>query len=210
MQTRNRSEALEGGSKASRRIQQRRMLGYSSGGRFWSCRPFPVGQSSYPVTTFATTFFWRPSRLYSALSRTLTAALGIRRLLHLPAKCYQNLRFRFSPHPGVIGIFPGEEYQPVLFEDQALRDVLGRTNNPIELRNEAGICCRLVCAQEALMFDLGLFVGIGNRRRVRFLRARTQRFSLNAGSHTTRRLTDSEGRNISHPLIREHRQQQQL
>jgi hypothetical protein len=48
-------------------------------------------------------------------------------------------------------------------------------------------------------------VGIGNRRRIRFLRNRTQQFALNAGSHTTQRLKGAAEVNIAHPVIREHR-----
>jgi hypothetical protein len=52
---------------------------------------------------------------------------------------------------------------------------------------------------------LDLFVGIGNRRRLRFLRSRTQQFALNAGSHTTQRLKGEGDVNIAHPFLREHR-----
>jgi hypothetical protein len=52
---------------------------------------------------------------------------------------------------------------------------------------------------------LDLFIGIGNRRRIRFLRSRTQKFPLNAGSHTTQRLKGEAGLNIAPPLVREHR-----
>ena len=94
----------------------------------------------------------------------------------------------------------------MLFDGQELRAVLGNTENAIELRNEHGGCHRVVSKDEALSLDLDLFIGIGNRRRIRFLRLRTQRFSLNAGSRTTQRLKDASGTNIAHPLIREHRQ----
>ena len=39
-------------------------------------------------------------------------------------------------------------------------------------------------------------MGIGNRRRIRFLRSRSQTFAVNAGSHTTQRLKDEAGINI--------------
>ena len=93
----------------------------------------------------------------------------------------------------------------MLFDGQELRAVLGNTENTIELRNEYGRCHRIVSRDEALALDLDLFIGIGNRRRIRFLRQRTQRFALNAGSHTTKRLKDGSGTHIAHPLIREHR-----
>jgi hypothetical protein len=93
----------------------------------------------------------------------------------------------------------------VLFDGQELREIIGRTPNAIELRNEHGRCCRLLFSTEALALDLALFIGVGNRRRIRFLRSRTQEFAINAGSRTTLRLKGEAGVNISHPLIREHR-----
>ena len=93
----------------------------------------------------------------------------------------------------------------MLFENQELREVIARTSNDIELRNAHGRCCRLLSGAEALALDLQLFVGIGNRRRIRFLRGRTQQFPLNAGSHTTQRLKGAAEVNIAHPVIREHR-----
>ena len=93
----------------------------------------------------------------------------------------------------------------MLFDGQELCEMLSRTKNQIELRNEHGRCCRLLTPSDALALDLDMFVGIGNRRRIRFLRFRTQRFAVNAGSHTTQRMTDSFGTNIAHPLIRQHR-----
>ena len=93
----------------------------------------------------------------------------------------------------------------MLFDGQELREIVGRTMNAIELRNQHGRCCRVLSSAEALDLDLDLFIGIGNRRRVRFLRARTQRFLVNAGSQTTQRLKGDAGLNIAHPLVREHR-----
>ncbi len=93
----------------------------------------------------------------------------------------------------------------MLFDGQELSKIVGRTSNEIELRNEHGRCCRILSSAEALALDLDLFVGIGNRRRIRFLRRRTQKFAANAGSHTTQRLKGETGANIAHPLVREHR-----
>ena len=64
----------------------------------------------------------------------------------------------------------------------------------------------MITRDDALALDADLFVGIGNRRRIRFLRPRTSTTILNAGSHTTQRLQDGAGVNIAHPLIKEHRQ----
>jgi hypothetical protein len=93
----------------------------------------------------------------------------------------------------------------MLLEGQELRDIVGRTPNKIELRNEHGRCLRFLSSNEALALDLDLFIGIGNRRRIRFLRSRTQQFALNVGSHTTQRLKGEADINIAHPLVREHR-----
>ena len=93
----------------------------------------------------------------------------------------------------------------MLFDGQELRELIGRTPNAIELRNEHGHCCRTLSSAEALALDLDLFIGIGNRRRIRFLRGRTQNFAINPGSQTTKRLKGEADINIAHPLIREHR-----
>jgi hypothetical protein len=94
----------------------------------------------------------------------------------------------------------------MVFEGQQLRELIARTPNEIELRNAHGRCCRTLSNVEAAGLDLDLFVGIGNLRRIRFLRSRTQNFSLNAGSHFTQRLKGEGEKNIAHPLLREHRQ----
>ena len=93
----------------------------------------------------------------------------------------------------------------MLFEGQELREVIDRTPNDIEFRNAHGRCCRILSRAEALALDLDLFIGIGNRRRIKFLRSRTRQFALNAGSHTTQRLKGEAEVNIAHPLVREHR-----
>ncbi len=93
----------------------------------------------------------------------------------------------------------------MLFDGQELRDVISRTLNEIELRNEYGRCHRVLTSGEALNLDLNLFIGVGNRRRIRFIRSRTQKFAVNAGSRTTQRLKGEAEINIAHPLLREHR-----
>jgi hypothetical protein len=93
----------------------------------------------------------------------------------------------------------------MLFNGQELREIVSRTPNEIELRNEYGRCCRILFSAEVLALDLDLFIGIGNRRRIRFLRWRAQKFAVNAGSHKTQRLKGEAGSNIAHPLVREHR-----
>lgn len=93
----------------------------------------------------------------------------------------------------------------MLSEGRQLRDLIARTPNEIELRNTHGRCYRTLSSVEALALDLDLFIGIGNLRRIRFLRSRTQKFPLNSGSHTTRHLKGESEINIAHPLVREHR-----
>jgi|ERR1700722_16445952 hypothetical protein len=93
----------------------------------------------------------------------------------------------------------------MIFDGEELREILRRTSNLMELRNNYGRCYRLLSGAEALALDLALYVGIGNRRRIRFLRSRTSMFTLNAGSRTTRRLQGEAGLNIAHPLLPEHK-----
>ena len=93
----------------------------------------------------------------------------------------------------------------MLFTGPELAEVLGRSGNQIELRNQYGRFCRILSRDEALALDPELFVGIGNLRRVRFLRPRLSITILHAGSQTTQRMKDGSGVNIAHPLIREHR-----
>jgi hypothetical protein len=93
----------------------------------------------------------------------------------------------------------------MLFDGQELREIIARTPSDIELRNKHGRCHRILSRAEALALDFDLFIGVGNRRRIRFLRSRTEHFTLNAGSHTTQRLKGEAQTNIAHPLIREHR-----
>ena len=93
----------------------------------------------------------------------------------------------------------------MLFTGSELSHVLARSATDIELRNQYGRCCRVISRDQALAFDLDLFVGIGNRRRIRFLRPRLPGSILNAGSRTTQRMNDGFGVKIAHPLIKEHR-----
>jgi hypothetical protein len=93
----------------------------------------------------------------------------------------------------------------MLFHGQELREIITRTPNEIELRNVHGSCCQMLSNSEALALDLDIFIGVGNRRRIKFLRRSTQRFALNAGSRTTQRLKGEAGQNIGHPLLQEHR-----
>lgn len=94
----------------------------------------------------------------------------------------------------------------MLFEGQQLREMIQRASSNIELRNEYGRIYRTVSAAEAVALDLDNWIGIGNRRRLRFLRPRATGIIFNAGSRTTQRLKNEKGQHITHPSIREHRQ----
>lgn len=93
----------------------------------------------------------------------------------------------------------------MLFQGRELLEIIRQTPNEIELRNDFGRCYRRLTSAEAAELDMDLFVGIGNRRRIKFLRRRTEGFLLNAGSRTTRQLRGEGGVHIAHQLIREHR-----
>ena len=93
----------------------------------------------------------------------------------------------------------------MLFTGESLKEALGRTDRHVELRNDYGRHCRTLSAPEAMALDPDLFVGVGNRRRIRFLRPCTQHPVLNSGSRNTQRIKDDQGVRIAHPLMREHR-----
>lgn len=107
------------------------------------------------------------------------------------------------PRPGVIGS-GGARTIAMLFEGPELREMIRQTDTNIELRRY-GRTCRILSSVEALALDIDLFIGVGNRRRLRFLRPRAGRIVFNAGSRTTQRLTGGAGMHIAHPVIREHR-----
>jgi hypothetical protein len=90
------------------------------------------------------------------------------------------------------------------FTGKELRRMIVRSAGSIELRNIYGRCARVLSNAEALLLDMDLFVGVGNRRRLRFLRPLESDVVLNNGSHTTRRLKLESG-TPCHQLIREHR-----
>ena len=124
-----------------------------------------------------------------------------------PSESNQKLQFGFLPSPWGHRESRRRRSPQInmQFTGQELRDIIGRTPNEIELQNEFGRLCRFLSSAEAQALDMDLFVGIGNRRRIRFLRSRTQRFAVNAGSRTTRRPKNDARVNIAHPLVREHR-----
>jgi hypothetical protein len=114
--------------------------------------------------------------------------------------------FRFLPSPwGHRERTHRRSPRTMLFAGQELREIVSRSSKEIELRSEHGRCCLMLSIAEALALDLELFIGIGNRRRIRFLRPRTQKHTINSGSKTTQRVKNDAGANFAHPLIREHK-----
>jgi|HubBroStandDraft_6_1064221.scaffolds.fasta_scaffold508424_1 hypothetical protein len=111
---------------------------------------------------------------------------------------------RRPPRPGVIGSVNARTIS-MLLEGPQLGEMIRQTGTDIELRNEYGRICRILSSVEAIALDLDLFIGVGNRRRLRFLRPRSGRIVFNAGSRTAQRLTGEAGIYIAHPAIREHR-----
>src|SRR5262245_24782248 len=93
----------------------------------------------------------------------------------------------------------------MVFNGLELADLLSRREIPIELRNEYGRCCRILTVNEAQALDVDLVVGVGNQRRLRFLRFRTRKYDLQAGSRTTSRITNESRKYYTSPMIREHR-----
>lgn len=51
----------------------------------------------------------------------------------------------------------------MLFAGAELANMLSRSNDGIELRNQFGRCLRLLSREQALALDMDLFVGIGKR-----------------------------------------------
>jgi hypothetical protein len=56
----------------------------------------------------------------------------------------------------------------MLFVGQELRELIARTANEIEVHNTYGRCCQVLSSAKALKLDLDQYVGVGNRRRIRF------------------------------------------
>ena len=81
------------------------------------------------------------------------------------------------------------------FEGEDLRGILNQQPDLVAIHDEGGFPrgepLNPLLAVKCLNLDL--FVGVGNRRRIRFLRGRTRTFSLNSGSHTTERRRDDWG-----------------
>ncbi len=83
--------------------------------------------------------------------------------------------------------------------------MIARTTGDIEVRNQDGGVLLYAYQRRSSHVGCEPVLGIGNRRRIRFLRPFTQQFLLNAGSRTTQRLKGAGNRHIAHPSVREHR-----
>lgn len=79
----------------------------------------------------------------------------------------------------------------------------------IELKDEGGFVCGTVTpASAAFRIEAGTHVGVGNRRRIRFIRPLGSTMSLAAlrnGSRTVRRVTGAQHQIIAPHWIVEHR-----
>jgi hypothetical protein len=73
-------------------------------------------------------------------------------------------------------------------QDKSLTDILGRASGPVEVRDEAGSFRGSVPRRVALALAERGYVGVGNRRRIRYLRPLSRGTALNAGSRLTRRV----------------------
>ena len=93
------------------------------------------------------------------------------------------------------------------FDGDALAGILAQQKQDVALRDANGYTCGDIPAALALrMVEHDLYFGIGNRRRIRYLRPCAQsRRDWCGGSHTTRRMKDASGVVFSAPLIREHK-----
>jgi hypothetical protein len=80
----------------------------------------------------------------------------------------------------------------MLFIGPELLDVLGRSSDEIQLRTQYGRCSQVLSGDDALVLNPSLFVGIGNRWQVRFLRPLELGAVLSAGCiRRSERTTDS-------------------
>ena len=93
----------------------------------------------------------------------------------------------------------------MIFTGSQLRDVLKRTEGVIQLRNQFNRTVRMMSASEAVLLDQDHFAGVGNCRRILWIRPLTMFVALNRGSVNTRRIRNADGHYIAHPQIREHR-----
>jgi expansin (peptidoglycan-binding protein) len=93
----------------------------------------------------------------------------------------------------------------MILSGNELIEVLKRSQGPIKLKNEANRTVRMMSASQALDLGTDMFVGVGNRKRIRWIRPVTTSVTLNRGSVTTERIKNADGQHIAHPQIREHR-----
>jgi hypothetical protein len=93
------------------------------------------------------------------------------------------------------------------FEGKALLKALrSQLVSRIEIRSYSGRLRGEISITAAIKIAAGGgFVGVGNRRRIRYLRPLTMHYARSSGSLFTRRLDDGFGRKIAPPWIREHK-----
>jgi hypothetical protein len=93
------------------------------------------------------------------------------------------------------------------FEGEQLLAILNTSCEiAVEIHNAAGRVVGTVALKTALVLAAsGQYVGVGNKRRIHYLRPLTQIYALNRGSQTTVRMSDSGGLAVGGPWVREHK-----
>jgi len=93
----------------------------------------------------------------------------------------------------------------MLFERQELREIICRTADVIELRNEYGRVAGHFPAPRHSFWIWTFSWAFGTGAAFGFLPLAYSEFHTQRGSHTTQRLKGEAEVNIAHPLVREHR-----
>jgi hypothetical protein len=94
------------------------------------------------------------------------------------------------------------------FEGSVLLEILNRQIEPVEVYDSGGVLQPRKLAPKTAARMSGLYFGVGNRRRVRYLRPVNGAGSvkdLNNGSHTTMRLRGPGRSLLGGKWLREHR-----
>ena len=93
------------------------------------------------------------------------------------------------------------------FQGERLIEVLrSQEDGAVEIRSYSGRLRGDVSVAEAVRLAGGdCYVGVGNRRRIRYLRPLLERSALRAGSVFVRRLQNESAMHIAPPWIVEHR-----
>ena len=92
------------------------------------------------------------------------------------------------------------------FDGPRLIDILGDQSEDVGVKSGSYGIVAVVSPSEALQLaETGLYFGVGNKRRIRFLRRVGASAVLNAGSRTTQRIRNEAGAVCAAPFHIEHR-----